>query len=576
MGRFIERMIRIFAEDDQMITLTEGETLPNLQIKPHPRQANETAISGQNTAIDAIVHVVNGQRRRPVVLTADRGRGKSAALGLAAAQLIHQGVKRILLTAADLKSVDAVFQHAASALTGSKLTKTTLNFNDASLQFLPPDSLLTSTETADLVLVDEAATIPPAMLKALLLKYSRIVFATTLHGYEGTGQGFRLRFQATLDKHTRGWKAITLEEPIRWSANDPLEQLTNRILWQATEPAMVGPSLKASNEQQTITVISQDTLLSNEQLLSDIYSLLVLAHYKTRPFDLRQLLDAPDLGIYITTENKTVIAVALVSYEGGFETEMAKQITQGERRPQGHLLAETLAAQCGFTAAAELKSARIIRIAVHPDYQNKGTGSRLLQAIITRESEKHIDYLGVSFGATPALLRFWQRAGFHAARLGIKRGKASGEHSITMIIGISKTGVTLATQLQQQFSVQFLHQITDNFKMLDTELLALLLTDMNTETANKLTPLDQQDIKLFAHAKRTYATVSGSLNRLILQAFSQLSVNEMLTVNEQTILLVCVVQQRDQDDVVTMVGLSGRGEMIEKLRVGCWKLYDFH
>ncbi|MEE9494628.1 MAG: hypothetical protein V3W04_14805, partial [Gammaproteobacteria bacterium] len=70
MGRFIERMIRIFAEDDQMITLTEGETLPNLQIKPHPRQANETAISGQNTAIDAIVHVVNGQRRRPVVLTA--------------------------------------------------------------------------------------------------------------------------------------------------------------------------------------------------------------------------------------------------------------------------------------------------------------------------------------------------------------------------------------------------------------------------------------------------------------------------------------------------------------------------
>ncbi|MEE9494625.1 MAG: GNAT family N-acetyltransferase, partial [Gammaproteobacteria bacterium] len=178
------------------------------------------------------------------------------------------------------------------------------------------------------------------------------------------------------------------------------------------------------------------------------------------------------------------------------------------------------------------------------------------------------DYLGVSFGATPALLRFWQRAGFHAARLGIKRGKASGEHSITMVNGKSTAGETLAEQLQQQFTVQFLHQITDSFKMLDTELLALLLADMNTETANKLTPLDQQDIKLFANAKRAYATVSGSLNRLTLQAFSQLPVNEILTAKEQAILLACVVQQRDQDEVVAMAGLSGRGELIERLRGG--------
>ena len=41
----------------------------------------------QQRAVDAVVRVVTGHRRRPVVLTSDRGRGKSAAFGIAAAQL---------------------------------------------------------------------------------------------------------------------------------------------------------------------------------------------------------------------------------------------------------------------------------------------------------------------------------------------------------------------------------------------------------------------------------------------------------------------------------------------------------
>ncbi|MEI8631520.1 hypothetical protein P4S72_04170 [Vibrio sp. PP-XX7] len=66
------------------------------------------------------------------------------------------------------------------------------------MSFIPPDMLLTSRCEADLMLVDEASSIPVPMLQQLGERYNRIVFSTTIHGYEGCGRGFILKFMEWL------------------------------------------------------------------------------------------------------------------------------------------------------------------------------------------------------------------------------------------------------------------------------------------------------------------------------------------------------------------------------------------
>ena len=138
---------------------------------------------------------MSGHRKRPLVLTADRGRGKSSTLGIAAAQLLveRHGLD-IIVTAPSVKAIEPVFSHAIQRLEVIEVVNAThIRHQGGSLRFVAPDDLLKSKPDCDLLLVDEAAAIPIPMLKSMVGIYHRMVFSTTVHGYEGSGRGFGIK-----------------------------------------------------------------------------------------------------------------------------------------------------------------------------------------------------------------------------------------------------------------------------------------------------------------------------------------------------------------------------------------------
>jgi tRNA(Met) cytidine acetyltransferase len=342
---------------------------------------------------------------------------------------------KVLLTAPSRAAAETVFKHT-----------------ECPPEFIAPDDLLQNLPDADVLLVDEAAMIPVPMLLNMQQHYPRCVFSTTSQGYEGSGRGFVLRFQAELDKCVPDWKSVRLNTPIRWVEGDQLEAMLNDLL-------LLDVELKGCNRFDAAAgvvyrLVSQQELPGNEVLLRQVFGLLVNAHYQTRPADLRQMLDAPQLTIHVLEQNQQPVAVALLISEGGLDAELVAEIHAGKRRPHGHLLAQSLTFHAGIEGAACLQGERVMRIAVHPELQGQGLGSRLLDHVITYSRQQKADYVGVSYAVSEALLAFWQRAGFVSVRLGFRKDKASGARSLMQVCGLSEAGVDLARQAGAQFEQQ--------------------------------------------------------------------------------------------------------------------------
>ena len=176
----------------------------------------------QAEAVEAILHTARGRARRPLVLISDRGRGKTAALGLAAGQLLAEGMARILVTAPRLAAVAPLFHHAAAWLKQGRVRADRIEIGQGEIRFLPPDALCQGTEPADLLLVDEAAAIPAPLLERLLATHPRLVFASTIHGYEGTGHGFEVRFRHSLQRLTPNYHRSRTQDAHPLGAGRPL------------------------------------------------------------------------------------------------------------------------------------------------------------------------------------------------------------------------------------------------------------------------------------------------------------------------------------------------------------------
>lgn len=433
-------------------------------------------LTEQQTAIAAIIKTATGHRHRPLVLTANRGRGKSAALGIAAAQLLNAGMQTILVCAPNKQATETLFKHARSLLNTPQQVPFSIVEQNKSMQFIAPDNLLAHKPKCDLLIIDEAAGLPVATLEALASHYARLVFATTLHGYEGSGRGFALRFQKRLSQIAPQWRQLHLDQPIRWAVNDPVEAFTLNSLC-LTEPVSPNPVYQTQHSIQ-FDKLERQELLGNKAQLQDTFSLLVLAHYQTKPSDLEQLLNDPTLHIFVIRQKQQLLGVALINEEGGFEQTMCEEIWQGRRRVQGHLVAQSLTFHGACKQAASFRYARLQRIAIHPTLQNLGLGKKFICQLSDWAEQQKFDHLCASFGATAELLSFWQQLSFTTLRVGLSIDHCSGTHSVIVNKPLSDTGKQLHAEINQQFSEQFAVQLSRHLQELDPLLVANLLQDI--------------------------------------------------------------------------------------------------
>ena len=586
--RFIQRIKKAITSENSALLIEQGkpildsgysDKLPGLM-----RDANtindECITPDQQKAVEAVSKVLTGHRRRPLVLNSDRGRGKSASLGIAAAKLIKNGASRIILTAPYPEAVESAFSRLEALFPLGERDGLTFhcyhidNERRAEVKFMAPDELLANSPDADLVMVDEAAAIPAPMLERLLKRYSRIVFASTIHGYEGTGRGFAVRFTKVLDRISPQWHSLYLKAPIRWSENDPLEQFVFDALLLNASP--IDPCLQGRVTMESITLqwLNRDSLSQDESLLNQVFGLLVLAHYRTSPDDLRMMLDSPSTRIAVLFDHSndmrvgsTVIAVALVVREGSLEPELGELIWQGQRRPRGHLIPQALSSFNGFKEACALKGDRVMRIAVHPRLHQQGFGSYLINAIKDDAKKACLDYVGVSFGATPELVHFWEVSGFYPLRVGFQREAASGAHSVIMFSAVSGKGLALYHKARKRFYKQFLFDLSDVFSDLDCSLVVSLLRDTdNVEIV--LCEQDSLDLLAFSEYQRMYECCSLSVWALVVWAVQKDVLIACCNTLEVSVLVRRVLQKRSAVSVVSEFTLKGKKELNSVLASG--------
>ncbi|MGD9425533.1 tRNA(Met) cytidine acetyltransferase TmcA [Pantoea sp. NSTU24] len=503
---FIHHLQQCIMADDQVLLACQHQPC-----RMPPRSAGPPWHCQAPQQQQAILNKLMALPSGVAVLTAARGRGKSALAGMLARQ-----AGACVVTAPARASTTVLAAFAAEQF-----------------HFMAPDALLAleTPPAGQWLIVDEAAAIPAPLLQALVSRYPRVLLTTTVQGYEGSGRGFILKFCAGLaDVHY-----FTLDEPLRWSRADPLEQWLNQALLfedsVTVEPASAAP------------VTPQRVAQGDFNALEAAYRLLTSAHYRTSPIDLRRLLDAPGMQLWRAGALSALQGALWLVEEGGLEPELAQAVWAGTRRPRGNLVAQSLAAHAGLPEAATLRSLRISRIAVMAESRRQGIGQQLV-ATAASAATGH-DYLSVSFGYTQSLWSFWRACGFTLVRIGTQREASSGCYAAMAIRPCSAAGEAL----QRRAAAQLARDWPRMRHVTDLELVLEAVADDG---------LNDQDIQLaagFAWAQRPLEASLPALQRLV-----------ETVATPDPLLAAAVTAPEALSKQAQQAGVSGRKALIAVLR----------
>ena len=491
------------AVDDDIIHMKpikeSAYTRPEIRIPDEtifPRELYELALTQDQVkvikTIEELVEVPK-KKRKAIVITADRGRGKSCAVGIAVIGLIKVFMKqkrkvRVLLTAPSPTSVQSFFALAQKAAEAVGLDASTVErggkiielYSDRfSIEYWSP--LEATKIRGDIVVVDEAAGVYVPLLHKIWKRHRRLIFATTIHGYEGAGRGFSVRFLSAIRSDPRTELIeVEMHEPIRYAPNDPIEEwLFNALLLNAEPAELDKDDLKAIEEGKLEYLkLDPNWLFSpeGEETLRQLFGIYVIAHYRNEPDDLGILADAPHHLIRaVRVPSGKIVCAAQIAREGALDDDTIDELLRGEKIP-GNIIPDRMLKHFRVREFGRLVGWRIVRIATHPKVQGKGIGSFMLKNVYEEaKSLQRLDWVGSGFGVNEKLLNFWLKNGFLPVHMSPDRNPVSGEYTILVLNPISDIMKRLTELANREFKRKLIESLHDTYHDLETEVAIMIM-----------------------------------------------------------------------------------------------------
>ncbi|WP_444994148.1 GNAT family N-acetyltransferase [Aliikangiella sp. IMCC44359] len=532
---------------------------------PPPSKVSTTRSNQeQRLLIQKIIKVAKGHAKRPLVITANRGRGKSASLGIAASKLLQHGNIKIIVTAPHINNLNSFYKHLVSTENNNK----DITYDGgAELVFIPLDQIIANKPHANLLLIDEAAAIPVFQLEQIIERYNRIVFATTTDGYEGNGKGFEIRFKQKLIQKYPQTRFASLYAPVRWSDTDELEKSCFKALLLGNQLKELNKTTLVSYDELYFRLVDKSTLKYDENLLTQIFVLLINAHYQTRPADLERILTDNNLLITTLTDRSGVIhAVALICQEGNLNQTIIQTIYESKKRLKGELLPQSLIANYGMQNTGKMSFYRIMRIAVHPSVQSNHIGSDMISEINNLAIKNNIDFIGASFAVDPKIIKFWFKNGFSLIRFGNARDSSTGAFTCEVIKTINSQLEPITKQLVSRLNESFLYKLNGSLKLLQNGVIQQLLQHQLIHSKQPISQYELEEITMFTRNARSYSMVDWLLVKLLTQKINHLYVQSSVSAEDAHFLIDFILKQQPFNWLSTEYQLTGKKQILAKLK----------
>ncbi|MBO8181790.1 MAG: tRNA(Met) cytidine acetyltransferase [Archaeoglobus sp.] len=476
------------------------------------------------------------REKKMAVITADRGRGKTAILGILTPFLISRMQRvlkrpiRVMLVAQSPQSVQTYFRFLRLALTRQGFSDckfkesngmiTVVTGRHLRIEYVVPRRAIMEARNSDIVIVDEAAAIDVAMLFKIIEGVRYAIFSSTIHGYEGSGRSFSVRFLKKLEKdESVEIERISLEEPIRYGRGDPIEKWLYRSLLLDSKPA----SLDESDIESIVSgklefeFLNKDKFIENEELLREFFGIYILAHYRNRPSDLVILFDMPNhQALRVSVNGKTVCSLH-IAIEGGIGDELVAEMMKGYK-PKGQVIPDLIVKHHIDANFPKSLGLRVVRIATHPDVMDRGIGSFALQKLLEWAKQNGYEWVGSGFGVSPELLRFWRRNGFIPLHITPQRNEISGEYTVVVVKALSQELEEKLRIHNSNFIKRLIEYLSDELSDLDVETALMLLESLERdyETVKPEIPsIDRSRMEKYVEGISLYEYVSDIVRPIV-------------------------------------------------------------